>query len=143
MKSGLVLVAAICGLAVAVQAQFTGNMQRQMGTLESTFITYFSGGMVIGLIMLANRGGNLTAARGLPWYTYTAGLLGLVIIGTLSFSVGKLGLAPSLVVITAAQLAAGAIISHFGLLGAEADPIDLAKLVGIGLLTAGTYLVLR
>ena len=144
MRSGLVVVAAVvCGVAVAVQAQFTGNMQRQVGALESTFITYFSGGIVIALITLLARGGNLAVASALPWYTYTAGLLGLVIIGTLSLSVGNLGLVPALVLITVSQFVVGAVINHFGLLGAEVDPIDSGKLVGMALLAVGTYLVLR
>lgn len=143
MRSGLVVMAAVvCGVAVAVQAQFTGTMQRQVGTLESTFITYFSGGIVIALITLLTRG-NLAAASALPWYTYTAGLLGLVIIGTLSLSVGNLGLVPALVLITVSQFVVGAVINHFGLLGAEVDPIDLGKLAGMALLAVGTYLVLR
>jgi transporter family-2 protein len=128
---------------VAVQAQFTGTMQRQMGTLEATFITYFSGGMVIGLVMLLARGGALSAASGLPWYVYTAGILGLVVIGTLSLSVGDLGLVPALVLITVSQFVVGALINHFGLLGAAVDPIDLGKIVGFALLGFGTYLVLR
>jgi transporter family-2 protein len=144
MRSGLVVVAAVlCGVAVAVQAQFTGAMQRQMGTLESTFITYFSGGVVIGLVMLLARGGSLAAANGMPWYVYSAGLLGLVIIGTLSISVGDLGLVPALVLITVSQFVVGAIINHFGLLGAAVDPIDLGKVAGLALLGVGTYLVLR
>jgi transporter family-2 protein len=144
MRSGLVVGAAVlCGVAVAVQAQFTGVMQRQMGTLESTFMTYFSGGVVIGLVMLLARGGSLASATGLPWYVYSAGLLGLVIIGTLSLSVGDLGLVPALVLITVSQFVVGAIINHFGLLGATVDPIDLGKVAGFALLSVGTYLVLR
>ena len=144
MRSGLVVTAAVlCGVAVAVQAQFTGVMQRQMGTLESTFITYFSGGAVIGLVMLLARGGNLGAATGLAWYVYGAGLLGLVIIGTLSLSVGDLGLVPALVLITVSQFVVGAIINHFGMLGATVDPIDFGKIAGFALLGVGTYLVLR
>jgi bacterial/archaeal transporter family-2 protein len=144
MRSAVVVAAAVlCGVAVAVQAQFTGVMQRQMGTLESTFITYFSGGVVIGLVMLLARGGSLTAATGLPWYVYSAGLLGLVIIGTLSLSVGDLGLVPALVLITVSQFVVGAVINHFGLLGATVDPIDLGKVAGFALLGVGTYLVLR
>ena len=144
MRSGLVVAAAVlCGVAVAVQAQFTGVMQRQMGTLESTFITYFSGGVVVGLVMLLARGGSLGAATGLPWYVYSAGLLGLVIIGTLSLSVGDLGLVPALVLITVSQFVVGAVINHFGLLGAVVDPIDLEKVAGFALLGVGTYLVLR
>ncbi|MGH8925468.1 MAG: DMT family transporter [bacterium] len=143
MRTLVILAAIVCGIAVAIQAQFTGTMQRQIGTLESTFITYFSGGIAIALITLALRGANLSAARGLPWYVWSAGLLGLVIIFTLSLSVGQIGLVPALVIITVSQFVVGAIIGHFGLLGATVNPIDLPKLAGMALLAAGTYLVLR
>ena len=79
----------------------------------------------------------------MPWYVYTAGLLGLVIIGSLSLSVGELGLVPALVLITVSQFVVSATINHFGLLGATVDPIDLGKVVGFALLAAGTYLVLK
>ena len=143
MRTLVVLAAIVCGIAVAIQAQFTGTMQRQVGTLESTFITYFSGGLIIALITLASRGGNLAAARSLPWYVWSAGLLGIVIIFTLSLSVGQIGLVPALVIITVSQFVVGAIINHFGLLGATVNPIDLSKIGGLALLAAGTFLVLR
>ena len=143
MRTLVVLAAIVCGVAVAIQAQFTGAMQRQIGTLESTFITYFSGGIMIALIILAARGGNLAAGRSLPWYVWSAGLLGLVIIFTLSLSVGQIGLVPALVIITVSQFVVGAVIGHFGLLGAVVDRIDLAKLAGLVLLGGGTFLVLR
>lgn len=143
MRTLVVLAAVVCGVAVAIQAQFTGAMQRQVGTLESTFITYFSGGLIIALIILAARGGNLAAARTLPWYVWSAGLLGLVIIFTLSLSVGQIGLVPALVIITVSQFVVGALINHFGLLGASVNPIDIPKLAGLVLLGLGTFLVLR
>ena len=143
MRSLVVLAAVVCGIAVAIQAQFTGTMQRQVGTMESTFITYFSGGLMIALVAFAARGGNLAAARGLPWYVWSAGLLGLVIIFTLSLSVGQIGLVPALVIITVSQFVVGALINHFGLLGATDNPIDVSKMVGLALLGAGTFLVLR
>ena len=74
MRSLVVLAAVVCGIAVAIQAQFTGTMQREVGTMESTFITYFSGGLMIALVAFAARGGNLAAARGLPWLRARRGL---------------------------------------------------------------------
>ncbi|HEX5721298.1 MAG TPA: DMT family transporter [Acidimicrobiia bacterium] len=143
MRTLVVLAAIVCGIAVAIQAQFTGAMQRQIGTLESTFITYFSGGLIIALVTLAARGGNLAAARSLPWYVWSAGVLGLVIIFTLSLSVGQIGLVPALVIITVSQFVVGAVINHFGLLGAAINPMDFSKLLGFVLLGAGTFFVLR
>jgi hypothetical protein len=48
-----------------------GILDRRIGTLESVFITYFSGGLLIGLIMLVQRGGNLGAGEAVPWYAYS------------------------------------------------------------------------
>ena len=39
-----------------------------MGTRESVFITYASGGIVIGLAMIAARGGNLKAIQQVPYF---------------------------------------------------------------------------
>ena len=55
----LLAIAAIGGVAVTLQAQFMGLMDKQLGTLESIFITYCGGGLLIGLAMLVTRGGNL------------------------------------------------------------------------------------
>ena len=67
----------------------------------------------------------------------------LVIIFTLSLSVGQIGLVPALVIITVSQFVVGAVINHFGLLGAAINPMDFSKLLGFVLLGAGTFFVLR
>ena len=36
-----------------------GILDKRIGTLESVFITYFGGGLLIGVIMLIQRGGHL------------------------------------------------------------------------------------
>jgi transporter family-2 protein len=56
---GLVGVVAIGGIATALQAHFMGILDKRIGTLESVFITYFGGGLLIGVIMLIQRGGHL------------------------------------------------------------------------------------
>ena len=62
----LALIAAIGGIAVTLQAQFMGLMDEGIGTLESVFITYAGGGVLIALVMLVKRGGNLAAAPVVP-----------------------------------------------------------------------------
>ena len=79
-----------------------GLMDKQIGTLESVFITYGGGGLLIGLAMLLNRGGNLAAWQGVPWYALFAGALGLVIVGTIGYSTARLGLVTVLTIIVAA-----------------------------------------
>ncbi len=139
----LILIAAIGGVAVALQAQFMGTMDKQVGTLESVFITYGVGGLVVGLAMLIVRGGNLGAWHTLPWYTLSSGLLGLVIVGSIGYGTARLGLVTAMTVIIAAQFIAGAIVDHFGILGADLRPLTVSRLAGVGLMLLGTWLVVR
>jgi transporter family-2 protein len=139
----LIAVAVDGGAAVTLQAQIMGVMDRNLGTMESVIVTYVSGGLLIGLVMLALRGGNLAAWPTVPWYTMLTGVAGLLIVGSIGYSVQHLGLVPTQVLIIASQLILGAVISHFGLLGGAARPLDAARLLGIGVLLVGTWLVIR
>ncbi|HEY5790787.1 MAG TPA: DMT family transporter [Gammaproteobacteria bacterium] len=141
----LVLVAALGGVAVALQAQLMGQLDRGLGSLESVFITYGGGGLMIGLVMLALRGGNLAAwaGSGLPWYTLSAGAFGLVIVGAIGYTAPRLGLVAALTVVVAAQFIAGMLLEHYGLLGVVPRPFDGWRALGLVLLLAGTWLLLR
>lgn len=139
----LVLIAMIGGLAVTVQGQMMGLMDRNIGTLESIFITYAIGGVLIGLIMLFYRGGNLGQWQQLPWWVFISGVLGLVIVGSIGYSIGQLGVVSAFILITAVQFIAGALIDHFGLLGAQVRPLDTSKILGISAMMLGIWLTLR
>jgi transporter family-2 protein len=139
----LVLIAIIGGVAVTLQGQFMGLMDQGIGTRESVFITYASGGVVIALAMLAARGGNLKAWQTVPWYALTAGLLGLLIVGTIGYTVPRLGLATAFTIIVAAQFIVAALIDHFGWLGAQVRPVELSRLAGVGVLILGVWLITR
>lgn len=139
----LIIIAAIGGVAVALQAQFMGLMDRQIGTLEGVFITYGGGGLLIGLVMLFSRGGNLAGWQGLPWYVLSSGVLGLVIVGAIGYGTARLGLVTAMTIIIAAQFITGAVLDHFGVLGADLKPLDPYRLSGIGLMLLGTWLVIR
>jgi transporter family-2 protein len=139
----LILIAVVGGIAVAVQAQFMGLMDKQIGTLGNMFITYGGGGLLIGLAMLVNRGGNLAAWSSLPPYVLSSGALGLVIVGTIGYSAPRLGLVATLTVVVAAQFFVGALVDHFGVFGAAVRPLDFSRLMGIALLLLGTWIIVR
>jgi transporter family-2 protein len=139
----VISIAIIGGMAAVIQAQFNGIMDKGMGTLESVFVTYAVGGVIISVIMLFLRGGNLAAFGTLPWYVILAGICGLIIIGALSFSVPRLGLVATITLLVATQFIFGALIDHYGLLGAEIRPLTLQKFAGIGVLMFGVWLIIR
>lgn len=106
-------------------------------------VAYGSGGLVIALAMLALRGGNLGELGGAPAWVYTAGLLGLIVVASIGIAASELGLARSMVLFTAAMLAIGAVVDHFGWLGATVRLIDGSRIVGLVVVLIGTWLVVR
>ncbi len=141
--TGLIILATIGGVAVALQGQFMGLMDKNIGTAESVFITYVSGGILAAVAMIASRGGNLKAVQSVPWYALSAGLVGLVIVGTIGYTVPRLGLSKAFTIIVASQFLVASILDHYGLLGAAVRPMDLSRLVGMALLIAAVWLIVK
>lgn len=139
----LILIAIIGGVAITLQGQFMGAMDLGLGTRESVFITYASGGVLISILLFLNRGGNLQAWREVPWYAFTAGILGLMIVGAIGYVVPRLGLAPGFTIIVAAQFIAAALIDHFGLFGVVVRPMDLSRTLGLAILMLSVWLIMR
>lgn len=139
----LIMVAIIGGISVALQAQVMGLLDKGIGTLEGVFITYAGGGLLISAILIIMRGGNLGAWQSVPWYAYSSGALGLVIVGAIGYSAPRLGLVATFTIIVSAQFVVAALIDHFGILGAATRPLDLSRMLGIALLLAGIWLTMR
>jgi len=139
----LVIIAIVGGVTVALQGQFMGLIDKSIGTRESVFITYASGGILAGIVMLASRGGNLRSWQAVPWYALSSGVLGLVIVTTIGYTVPRLGLSKAFTIIVAAQFITAALLDHFGALGAVMRPLDLSRLLGFGVLTLGVWLIMR
>jgi transporter family-2 protein len=139
----LILLAILGGLAVTLQGQFMGSMTQFMGTTTSMFITYAGGGAVIVLFTLATRAHHFQSWRAVPWYAFTAGLLGLAIVGTIGYVVPRLGLATGFTLIVAGQFVMAALIDQFGWFGATVRPLDGPRLAGLGLLLIGVWLINR
>ena len=139
----LIMIAVIGGVTVALQGQFMGLIDKGIGTRESVFITYASGGILAGVIMLASRGGNLRSWQAVPWYALSAGVLGLVIVAAIGYTIPRLGLAKAFTVIVASQFLTVALLDHFGLMGAMVRPLDFSRLMGFGVLILGVWLIMR
>lgn len=142
----VIVVAMVGGIAVTLQGNFMGTMTRTLGTLESMFITYGSGGIVVATLFFIRAlavGSGLSQWREVPVYAFSAGLLGLVIVGSIGFATARYGLIATFAIILVAQYGSAAVIDHFGLFGAPVQALDPLRMVGIALLLIGAWLVLR
>lgn len=139
----LPLLAALSGFAITLQAQFMGLLDRTLGTRESVLITYASGGALAVILALFSGRLNLKGTESLPWYAYTTGVLGLIIVGTIGYVVPRIGAARGLTMIVASQFLLAALIDHFGLLGAVPRPLDVTRVAGLIVMLGGVWLVVR
>jgi transporter family-2 protein len=139
----LIVIAVVGGVTVALQGQFMGLIDKGLGTRESVFITYVSGGIIAGIAMLASGGGNLRSWQEVPWYALSAGVLGLVIVAAIGYTVPRLGLSKAFTIIVASQFITAALLDHFGLLGAVMRPLDPSRLLGFGVLIFGVWLIMK
>ncbi|MCB0037775.1 MAG: DMT family transporter [Anaerolineales bacterium] len=137
------LIPVLVAVAAVLQARFMGTLDQTMGTAENVFITYAGGGLLAALFMLYLRGGNLSAWTGVPWYAFLPGVMGLIIVTGIGFTVPRLGFVTTFTVITVIQFTLAALFDHFGLLGSDIRPLDGGRLVGIVVLLVGVWLILR
>jgi transporter family-2 protein len=143
MVIGIVVVGLLAGMAVGVQAPLASLIGGRLGMLESVFIVHFGAVIGSGMILALQRGGNLLEWRTLPWYTLTAGLMGMVVISAISYTIPRLGATATITLVVAGQLMIGVVLDHFGWLGVETRPIDLPRILGIGVLFLGIWLIIR
>ncbi|MFM7220749.1 MAG: DMT family transporter [Nodosilinea sp.] len=133
----------LAGVAVIVQGQIMGLITQTLGPLENLCITYAGGALVVGLAALVARGGQLKDWASLPWYAFTPGLLGVIIVSTIGYMVPRLGLVTGFTLFVASQFMVGVLFDHYGWLGAEVRPLDLPRALGLGLVMAGISLLVR
>jgi transporter family-2 protein len=138
----LVGIALVGGMAVTLQGQFMGQMDRNIGTAESVFITYGIGAVFAGLIMLLLKGGALsTAFTAVPSYTFLSGILGLIIIASIGYTVPRLGVTTALTLILVGQYFLAALVDNNGWFGTPIREIGLKQISGLLVILAGAYLV--
>ena len=138
-----ILLTVVVGLAIAAQTQFAGVLGQHVGIMESVFIIHLGGLLFAGAYLLFMSGGNLGAWKAAPWYTLLGGLLGVVIVGGYAFVIPRIGLAPAITLAVSTQLIFSALLSHYGVLGALQQPLTVSRIVGIAVLLAGTWLIVR
>lgn len=138
-----VLVGILGGVAIGFQNPLASLMGQRLGILEATFVIHAGGTILAGALLLPLGGGALGAWRVVPWYALGAGALGVVLIGSIAFTIPRIGVAATVALVVAAQLVIGVWLDHVGLLETAVRPLSALRLLGCGLLLGGAWLVLR
>jgi transporter family-2 protein len=145
MDRGLaVILTAIAGGLIALQPPVNAGLARATGSLPASFVSFAVGTLILAfLVALSGQAGSVGSAVDVRWYYLAGGFLGVFYVTTALITVSSIGAGGVAAATITGQLAAGVLIDRLGILGLEETPVTLERVVGIGLLFAGTYLVVR
>ena len=147
MDRGLaVLLTACVGGLVALQAPINSGLGKAVGSFQAAFVSFTIGTAILCVIAGLAKGGlgqisdvgHISA-----WYYLLGGALGAAYVSTVLVTVRTLGAGGTTAATIAGQLTMSMLVDQFGLLGVEKSPITALKVLGVLLLAAGTFLVVR
>jgi transporter family-2 protein len=133
------------GLAGSIQVALMSRLGERIGVLEAlAFSTVLTAGAAVVILVLAHQSlDGFTRAVHQPWWMLLGGLMGLLIVFTVTYAGPRIGVAATVGILIAGQLAMGAAIDRWGLFGSDRIALHWPRVLGIGLLAAGAALSLR
>lgn len=138
------LVAAISGIAMAIQGTLNSSLSQKTSLLSATLVVHIIGTLVALIAVLAWRIPLLKHHWfAVPWYLYLGGVLSVLIVGLVAISIPKVGVCNATTAIIIGQVSMAVLIDHFGWFGMSRLQWNPWQIVGIGLFAAGAKLLFR
>ena len=139
------VLAVAAGLAGSVQVALMSRLGERIGVLEAlAFSAALTAGLAGLILVLARQSlSGFARAAHQPWWMLLGGVMGLLIVFTVTYAGPRIGVAATVGILIAGQLAMGAAIDRWGLLGSERIALHWPRLLGIALLAVGAALSLR
>ena len=141
-----VLVAIGTGIAIASQSSISGRVGGMIGPIGTGLLVNAMGGMIAMVIVIILIASGAFAFQGHPigrvlTMTGIAGMLGILIIVGISFSVQRVGVTAGLASIIIAQLLSGVVADALGVTGGTPVAVDLRRLSGVAAMALGVWLL--
>ncbi|MDD4168997.1 MAG: DMT family transporter [Desulfotomaculaceae bacterium] len=139
------VIAALAGIAMAIQGSINSALGKVIGLWEATFIVHLVGLLAVSALLFICRLGDgcLADYSRAPWFTYLGGILGVLIIYGVVLVMPKVGVAPATTAILVGQVFTAGLVDHFGLFGMQKIPFSLWNIVGTILMAGGAWLLLK
>ena len=139
------MLAVAAGLAGSIQVALMSRLGERIGVLEAlAFSTVLTAAGAFAALVLARRSvAGFERALNQPWWMLLGGVMGLLIVFTVTYSGPRIGVAATVGILIAGQLVMGAAIDRWGLFRSERIPLHWPRLLGSALLASGAALSLR
>lgn len=143
----LMITAFFLGSLVPWQTAANGNLKEQMRSpLLASFINCTVGSIILTVIMFASGQSFYRPWEQLsafPWYLWTSGPLGAVILVVAVVLLSRLGLIGTALSTMTGMIVSSLLFDHFGCFQIEVHKLDVLRLIGLILMILGVMIVLR
>ena len=137
--------AVIAGLAGAIQVPLMSGLGKRIGVVEALGFSAALTAVLALIVLLLARHSLAGFGRAIhqPWWMLLGGVMGLIIVFTITYAGPRIGVAATVGILIAGQLVAGAAIDRWGLFGSDRIALHWPRLLGLALLAAGAALSLK
>ncbi len=139
----VILMAAVGGL-IALQPAINAGLGRATGNMAAALVSFAVGTLLLlAIVALSGKLGGVESTFDVAWYYLLGGVLGAAYVFTALVTVSEIGAGGVAAATITGQLTASVVLDRLGILGLEETPISAERVLGVALLLAGTYLVVR
>lgn len=143
-KGVYVVLTALAGGLIALQAPINAGLGRATGSLPAALVSFGIGTLALAaIVVLSGQASGLGSTFDVSWYYLLGGLLGAVYVTNALIAVSAIGAGGVAAATIAGQLTASVAIDRLGLFGLDQVPLGPERVAGVALLIAGTVLVVR
>jgi transporter family-2 protein len=134
----------LAGVGIPVLAALNAALGARIGSPAAAatvlFVVAFGAALAVSLITAP---GALRVTLGHPAHLYLAGLLVAFYVLSITWIAPRFGVGNAVFYVLLGQLLSAALIDHFALFGARANPLTLMRAGGIAVMAFGVYLTQR
>jgi transporter family-2 protein len=139
-----IVLTAIAGGLIALQAPINAELGRATGGLAAALVSFLVGTLALtAIVVLSGKAGGLSSTFDVSWYYLVGGLLGALYVTTALLAVSAIGAGGVAALTVAGQLIASVAIDRLGLFGLDQVALTPERLLGVALLLVGTVLIVR
>lgn len=142
----LIIAAVLVGLMMPIQAGLNAELTRLLNhPLIGAFISLVVGSIALFCLMLIQGFPFQEIKRigEVPPVLFFGGILSALFVSSAIFFIPRMGATPMIAALITGQLLMSVIIDHYGLLSLTAYPLNLTRVLGVFLLFAGLFLVVK
>jgi transporter family-2 protein len=145
MIFGFVVVAIFIGTLMPLQAGLNAELSRTLRhPFLGAFLSLFIGALLVSFFVIFHGGlQELKRLPETPPHLFLGGILGALFVGSSLFLIPRMGATTMVGAFITGQLLGSVIIDHFGFLGLSPQPLNISRLMGVFLLFAGLFLVVK